>query len=133
MIKYGSISRKYGQTRSELVMEQEIEIRKKLGKRILWNIVWTIFVRPFPRNMASSWVCFLLKLFGAKIGTNCMIYSSASIWLPEHLIAEDDVQIADHVIIQNSKPLYLKKGSMISQYTNICDGNHYVEDFTTVH
>lgn len=112
-------------------MIEENEVRKKLGKRILWNVVWTLFVRPFPRCMASSWEIFLLRLFGAKIGKGCSIYSSASIWLPEHIIAEDNVQIADHVIIQNSKPLFLKKGAMISQYSYICDGNHYVDDLTT--
>lgn len=109
-------------------MGEEIEVRKKLGIRILWIIAWTLLVRPFPRNMASSWEIFLLRLFGAKIGRRCDIYSSAFIWLPEHLIVEDNVQIADHVIIQNSKPLFLKKGCMISQYTYVCDGNHYVED-----
>lgn len=115
-------------------MEPEIEeVRKKLGKRILWTIVWTVFVRPFPRCMASKWEIFLLRLFGAKIGKGCQIYSSASIWLPEHLIIEDDVQIADHVIIQNSKPLYLKRGCMISQYTYICDGNHYVENMVNAY
>lgn len=114
-------------------MSEEVEVRKKLFKRILWNVVWTLFVRPFPRCIASGWECFLLRLFGAKIGKGCSIYSSASIWLPEHLIAEDYVQIADHVIIQNSKPLYLKKNAMISQYSYICDGNHYVEDLSAAY
>lgn len=106
----------------------ENEIRKKIGKRILWNIVWTIFVRPFPRNVASNWEIFLLRLFGAKIGNGCIVYSSASIWLPEHLVMEDGSQIADHVRIQNSQILTLKKKAVISQYSYVCDGNHYVED-----
>lgn len=106
----------------------ENEVRKKLLKRLIWTIVWTFFVRPFPRNVASKWEVLLLRLFGAKIGKKCIIYSSAFIWLPEHLIMEDYSQIADHVRIQNSQPLYLKKGSIISQYTYICDGNHFVED-----
>lgn len=104
------------------------EVRKKLSKRILWSIVWTMFVRPLPRNMGSSWEIFLLRLFGAKIGKGCVVYSSASVWLPEHLIMEDGAQIADHVRIQNSQPLTLKRGAVISQYSYICDGNHYVED-----
>jgi len=108
--------------------EYETEIRSHLGKRVLWMIVWTLLVRPFPRNMASSWEIFLLRIFGAKIGRGCMIYSSAYIWLPEHIIAGDNVQIADHVKIQNSKPLYLKDGAMISQYSYICDGNHYIDN-----
>lgn len=109
-------------------MEEIERVRKKLGKRVLWSIVWTLFVRPFPRNIASGWEVFLLRLFGAKIGLRCTVYSSAKIWLPENLILGDRVVIADHVIIQNSKPLYIKDGAMVSQYTYICDGNHYIED-----
>lgn len=109
-------------------VKYETEVRNHLCKRILWIIVWTLFVRPFPRNMASSWEVFLLRLFGAKIGKGAMIYSSAFIWLPEHIVAGDNIQIADHVRIQNSKPLYIKDGATISQYSYICDGNHYVEN-----
>ena len=109
-------------------MEYETEVRQHLFLRVLWSLVWTFMIRPFPRNMASKWEIFLLRLFGAKIGKGCVIYSSASIWFPKNLILEDNVLIADHVIIQNSKPLFLKKGATISQYSYICDGNHYVEN-----
>lgn len=104
------------------------EVRKKIGKRVLWSFIWSLFVRPFPRNIASKWEIFLLRLFGAKIGAGCVVYSSAFIWLPEHLIMEDGAQIADHVRIQNSQPLYIKKRAVVSQYCYICDGNHYIED-----
>jgi putative colanic acid biosynthesis acetyltransferase WcaF len=102
--------------------------KETLFQRVLWNIVWTIFVRPFPRCLASNWEIFLLKLFGAHIEKGCVIYSSAKIMLPKNLNMEENAHIADHVYIQNSAPFYMKKNSEISQYCYICDGSHELDN-----
>lgn len=103
-------------------------MNKIIIERILWTIVWTFLVRPFPRKVASSWEIFLLRLFKAQIGQNCIVYSSANIWLPRNLVMEDGAIIADHVRIQNKKTLYLRSNSVIAQFCYICDGNHAVDD-----
>ena len=36
-------------------------------RRLVWNMVWTCFARPFPRSMAMGWKRMLLRAFGAKI------------------------------------------------------------------
>lgn len=67
--------------------------------KITWVVVWTLLVRPFPRRAASKWEILLLRLFGAKIGKHCRIYSSAKIHIPYNLLMEDGCTIADRVHI----------------------------------
>lgn len=105
-----------------------ISRKRILFERVCWAILWAITVRAFPRNVASKWEIMLLRLFGAKIGKKCIVYSSARIWLPRNLNMEDGVVIADHVRIQNAEPLYLKAYSTISQYSYVCDGNHQLDN-----
>lgn len=102
--------------------------KETLIQRLLWNVIWTLLVRPFPRSLASKWEIFLLKLFGANIAEGCTIYSSAKIMLPKHLNMEENCVIADHVYIQNSAPFYMKKGSEVSQYSYVCDGSHVIDN-----
>ena len=102
--------------------------RKYILERVLWNVLWLITIRPFPRHFASKWEIILLRWFGSQIGPNCKIYSSAKIWLPRNLIMEEGVCIADHVYIQNSKPVIFKKYSVVGQYSYICDGSHALDD-----
>lgn len=97
---------------------------KHLIYKSLWMIVWTIFVRPFPRQTGKKFEIILLKLFGAKIGKNCRIYSSAKIIIPYNLIMEDGAVIADRVIIQNTAIIHIKKNAIVSQGSYLCAGSH---------
>ncbi len=97
---------------------------KHLIYKSLWIIVWTIFVRPFPRQTGKKFEIILLKLFGAKIGKNCRIYSSAKIIIPYNLIMEDGAVIADRVIIQNTAKIHIKKNAIVSQGSYLCAGSH---------
>lgn len=87
-------------------------------------MVWTIFVRPFPRQVARKWEIFLLRLFGAQIGKKCRIYSSAKVHIPYNLIMKDGSTIADRVHIQNTAVITIGKKTMISQGTYLCAGTH---------
>lgn len=100
----------------------------------LWLIVWTLLVRPFPKTLGQKWEVFLLRLFGAKIGKGCVIYSSAIILMPRNLIMEDRVCLAHHVVIHNTAPITLKYRSRISQYSYLCAGTHDIrkKNFDTI-
>lgn len=102
--------------------------------KALWMIVWTIFVRPFPRISGNIVVKALLRLFGAKIGKGCRIYSSAKILVPYNLEIGDNVILADRLLIQNTALVKIGSNSIISQGTYICAGSHdiYKETFDTV-
>lgn len=102
--------------------------------KALWIVVWTIFVRPFPRASSSRFTVLLLRTFGARIGKNCNIYSSAKILVPYNLHLGDNVTLADRILIQNTAMVVIKSNSIISQGTYICAGTHniYTKDFDTI-
>lgn len=100
----------------------------------LWAFVWTVFVRPFPKTSGQLWEIFLLKRFGATVGKNCAIYSSARILMPRNLVIEDRVCLAHHVIIHNTAPITLKYRCRVSQYSYLCAGTHDIrkKNFDTI-
>ena len=102
--------------------------------KTLWMIVWHALVRPFPRASASKFETILLRLFGAKIGKKCNIYSSAKILIPYNLVIGDNVTLADRLLIQNTAMVEIKTNSIISQGTYICAGTHniYSTKFDTI-
>lgn len=71
----------------------------KIG-RALWNVVWTLLCRPTPPGM-HRWRCGILRLFGARIGSNNFIYPSARIWTPWLLETGEVVTIARKAFIYN--------------------------------
>ena len=102
--------------------------------KALWIIVWTIFIRPFPRATASKFEAMLLRLFGAKIGKGCDIYSSAKILVPYNLVIGDHVTLADRLLIQNTALVKIGSNSIVSQGTYLCAGSHniYKKTFDTI-
>lgn len=108
--------------------------KRTIYERLCWRIMWNLTVRPFPHAKAKKWEIFLLRLFGAQIGKNCDIYSSADILIPRNLILGDGVCIAHNTVLQNSALLTIKDRAIISQGTYICCGSHDItkRDFPNV-
>lgn len=105
--------------------------KKQKFKRLVFNIVWTLFVRPFPRAVMRRLNIFVLRLFGAKIDKSANVYSSASISMPENLVMEAGSCLADHTIIASDALVHLKEGAIVSQYSYLCTSTHDIrnEDF----
>jgi putative colanic acid biosynthesis acetyltransferase WcaF len=95
--------------------------------RFLWGMVYLCLFRPTPRPL-HAWRAFLLRLFGAKLGTNVRVYSTARIWAPWNLICEDVSSIADDAIIYNPKLIRLGTHTVVSQHAYICGATHDYED-----
>lgn len=49
-------------------------------------------------RMRRKWRIFLLRCFGAKVGTGCVLKSSCEIWQPWKLEIGDYVALSEHVI-----------------------------------
>lgn len=94
--------------------------------RFVWGIVYVLLYRPSPRPF-HAWRCFLLRLFGAKIGRGVHPYPTAKIWAPWNLICEDAASIGEDAIIYNPKPLYVGSHAIVSQYAFICGATHDYE------
>lgn len=96
-------------------------------KRAIWGIVCAIFFRPSPRPL-HAWRAFLLRGFGARIGSDVHIYPKASIWAPWNLTCEEGSTIADEAIVYNPERITLGSHAIVSQQAYLCGATHDYED-----
>ena len=96
------------------------------GKIYLWLITNALF---FNNNLAvfNGFKCFLLKLFGAKIGKRILIKPSVNIKYPWFLSIGDYCWIGENVWIDNLTHVSIGNNVCISQGAMLLTGNH---DFT---
>ena len=76
-----------------------------------------------PRGIGLSWIRFILRLFGAKITSSAVIYSSAKIYYPllkmldySYLTANSDCY--------NVAPVHIGKFATVSQGAFLCTASH---------
>lgn len=97
-------------------------------KRLLWQMVWAVFARPFPKSVASGWKRFLLRLFGAEIADTAVVYSSATIFKPWNLEMKDYACIADGVDCYNAAKVTIGVNATVSQRAYLCTASHNIAD-----
>jgi len=95
-------------------------------RRMLWTIIWTLFARPLPRSMGNSWKIFLLRLFGAKIDANAVIYSSVRIYQPWSLEMHEYSCLGPEVDCYNVGKIVIGAHSTVSQKTYLCAASHNI-------
>lgn len=101
--------------------------RKSKLARAIWNIVyWTMFrMTPGKIGLFEKWRIFLLKCFGAKIGTKThSIYSSAEIWAPWNLELGDNVALSQHTNIYAVDKICIGDNTVISREAFLCAASH---------
>src|SRR5436190_18865591 len=91
--------------------------------RTVWHIVWLVLFRPTPRVM-HPWRCFLLRLFGAKIGRAVHPYPSARLWAPWNLEMGDDSCLSEEVDCYCVDKIRIGANSTVSQYSFVCSATH---------
>ena len=117
-------------------MEQQIDLskyrnvltRKHQMIRMLWSVVWTIFARPLPRSIGSGWKRFLLRLFGAKLASTAIVYSSAKIYYPANLIMDEYSCLASGVDCYNVALVKIGANTTVSQGAYLCTASHDISD-----
>ena len=97
-------------------------------ERALWIGVWTIFGRLVPPPLGHRWRRMLLRMFGAKIGSDCVIYPNAKIWLPRNLTMAGSATLGPDVQCYNMAPIQIGEGAIVSQRAFLCAGDHDVRD-----
>ena len=102
--------------------------RKNQIIRMLWTMVWGIFARPLPRSTGSGWKRFLLRLFGAKIDSTAIVYSTAKVYYPANLIMDRYACLASDVDCYNVAPIHIGANTTISQGTYLCTASHDITD-----
>ncbi|MCF6354851.1 MAG: hypothetical protein L3J26_07070 [Candidatus Polarisedimenticolaceae bacterium] len=109
-----------------LISAQPLSLRNKL-MRTLWNIVWLILYRPTPR-LLHPWRCFLLRLFGAKLGKAVHPYPSARIWAPWNLEMGDHSCLSEQVDCYCVDKIRIGAHATVSQYSFLCTASHDYTD-----
>lgn len=99
----------------------EISVGNKMA-RALWSVVHLLLFRPSLRVL-HPWRVFLLRCFGAKIGSSVRVYSSARIWAPWNLRMEDNSCLGEHVDCYSVAMITLKKNAVVSQYGFLCSAS----------
>ena len=91
--------------------------------RGIWAIIWsTASLIPFRK---SSFIkIFLIKLFGGKVGKNCLISPGVKILIPWNLLIDDDVAIAENVNMYNHDKITIGHNVVISEGAILCTGTH---------
>jgi len=95
--------------------------------RLAWSIIWTLLFRPSPRPF-HAWRSFLLRSFGAKLGSNCHFYPRSRVWAPWNLECADGVALGDEAEIYNPSLVTLGSHAIVSQQAYICGATHDYND-----
>jgi len=99
--------------------------RKEQLLRVLWAFVLPFF--RFSPRICFGWRTFLLRLFGAKVGYETHIYSSATIYMPWNFEIGNQSSVGEHAYIYNLGKITIGNRTTISQRAHLCAGTH---DFT---
>lgn len=97
------------------------------GKRALWKCFYWIAYRWMPRFF-NGWHRGALRLFGAKIGADVLIYPSALIECPWNLELTNNSVIGDGVRLYALGHIFVGKHSVVSQRAHLCAGSHDYTD-----
>ena len=93
--------------------------------RALWLLIYILLFRytlvPF-----NSWRVFLLRLFGAQIGCNVLVYPSVKIWAPWNLFVGSGSVIGPNVILYNIDKIIIGEDVTLSQNAHICTASHNI-------
>ncbi len=95
--------------------------------RQLWNLAWLLLFRPTPRFF-HPWRRFLLRAFGAQIGSGAHVYAGAKIWAPWNLVLGREAAIADGADIYNADRIEIGDYAVVSQGAYLCGASH---DYTS--
>ena len=108
--------------RLDLFSNREFDRGASLFVEGLWTVVSGLLVGSWLPG--SSWRCYLLRLFGAKIGRGVVIKPHVSVKFPWRLSISDHVWIGEHVWIDNLDNVSIGAHTCISQGAFLCTGSH---------
>ncbi len=112
------------ETKIDLSRYHNVLSRKHQLVRLLWGGVWGLFACPLPRSMGSSWKRLLLRLFGAKIHSTAVVYSSAKVYYPANLEMDAYSCLASDVDCYNVAPIKIGANTTVSQGAYLCTASH---------
>ncbi|PZV27809.1 MAG: colanic acid biosynthesis acetyltransferase WcaF [Snowella sp.] len=92
-------------------------------KQLFWFFLGDFLFRTHLLPIKAFKV-FLLRAFGAQIGTGVVIKPGVKVKFPWRLKVGDHVWIGENVWIDNIAPVIIKDHVCVSQDVYLCTGNH---------
>lgn len=92
-------------------------------KRILWYLINATLFRCLPTKYLRGLRNALLRLFGAKVHRQAIVYSSVKIFAP-WLLTLDRCTIGPGVELYNKAPIEIGKDCVVSQKSTLCTASH---------
>lgn len=96
--------------------------REKMRRAIWYIVAGTLFRWSFRR--ADRWRSFLLRAFGARVGSGCLIRRSVWFEIPWNVTIGNNVMIGEEAIIYSLGHITIGDRTMVSQYSHLCGGSH---------
>jgi putative colanic acid biosynthesis acetyltransferase WcaF len=103
--------------------------RRNRLARLVWQAAWLLLFRPTPPQM-HGWRCWLLRRFGARIGSHCHVYSDVKIWAPWNLGMANHSSLGRRVNCYSMARVTLCERVVVSQGVYLCTGSHDHESET---
>lgn len=103
--------------------QNHLLLKNKLG-RLLWNLAYAIAFRPFALPFFNRWRLFVLRRFGAKIGSGSIVHASALVWAPWNLEIGQRTCVGPNTNLYNPDKIKLGNKVSISQYSYLCTASH---------
>lgn len=93
---------------------------------ILW---WFVQAIAFPLSLhnLNGFRCWLLRLFGAKIGKKVVIRPTARFIYPWKVTIGDHSWIGDDVVFYSVDSIYIGSHAVVSQKSYLCTGSHDIQ------
>ncbi len=89
----------------------------------LWWLVQTLLFHPSPQ-IFFGWRRWLLRLFGAKVGSGALIRPSAQITYPWKVSIGEHAWIGDGAVLYSLGEIAVGAHSVVSQRAYLCAGTH---------
>ena len=100
---------------------------------ILW---WLVQAIAFPLSLhnLNGWRCWVLRLFGAKIGKKVVIRPTARFTYPWKVTIGDYSWVGDDVVFYSIDRIVIGSHTIISQKSYLCTGSHDIktENFSLI-
>jgi putative colanic acid biosynthesis acetyltransferase WcaF len=100
--------------------------RPELLGRVLWAACRPLF-RWSPR-LCWGWRCWLLRIFGARVGAHVHIHPSVRVFIPWNLEIGDWSSVGFDALIYNLGPVRIGSRATVSQRAHLCGGTHDFRD-----
>lgn len=109
-------------------METRLTEYKEEKPHFVWLALWRLINMTVFRVLPNGFRIMLLRLFGAQIGKQCLIYGSVKVYVPWNLKMGDAVCFGPRAEIYDKDVISIGSGVIVSQDTWLCTASHDISD-----